>query len=242
MSLDATEIVIQTLEEQVSSLQERGKTFLLDISEHKGAMEICEQMAKSVLGYADLIEKRLRKQLAEDEITEKEAQIVRVYSKNLIVRLHNACDSNAKSQFNEGFVARGRMAEAQAQSDILVKQIGNRRAFALGQKDRAEAAETKFDSSDVDTTPIVDVEGTTPPAEAVPEPIVESESEGHQGSILMHVDKPVGSAAIVQPAKKVNERLKKKSAKKPEPSPKGPPEKEDTQPNRRNIHRGRGKK
>jgi hypothetical protein len=224
MSLDATEIVIQTLEEQVSALKERGKTFLLDISEHKGAKEICEQMAKSVLGYADLIEKRLGNQLAEDEITEKEAQIVRVYAKNLIVRLHNACDSNAKSQFNEGFVARGRMAEAKAQSDILEKQIGNRRAFALGQKDRAAAAEEKFDTSDVDTTPIVDVEGTTPPAaEAVPEPIVDPTPEP------------------VQPAKKVNKRLAKKPAKKPEPSPL-PPAKEDTQPNRRNIHRGRGKK
>jgi hypothetical protein len=228
MSLDATEIVIQTLEEQVSALKERGKTFLLDISEHKGAKEICEQMAKSVLGYADLIEKRLGNQLAEDEITEKEAQIVRVYAKNLIVRLHNACDSNAKSQFNEGFVARGRMAEAKAQSDILEKQIGNRRAFALGQKDRAAAAEEKFDTSDVDTTPIVDVEGTTPPAEAVPEPIVDPTPEP------------------VKPAKKVNKRLSKKqhagAVLDATAVPEGPPAKEDTQPNRRNIHRGRGKK
>ena len=236
MSLDVSEIVIQTLEEEVASLKTRGATFAKEISEHKGAQEVCAAMAESVLGYSDLIERRLQKELAEEKITGEEAQIVRRYAKNLIVRLHNVCKSNEESNFNEGFVVRGKMAEAVAQVDILTKKINNRKALAIGQKERAEAreaTETKFDSSDIET-PVI-VEGASLPKPVVEDAVPEHVSDEPPKEEDTKPSATKTKAADLRKRKDHPEVAVDEPAKEDKPTP-------QEKPSRRNIHKNRGKK
>ena len=138
MSFDKTEVIVQTLEGQIQDLQQRSESALLEVPEHEGAAAICDQLAKAALSFDELIEKKLSEE--PESVSGEAKDLVRVYCKNLIVRLHNLCDSNAKNQRNLVLIAKGRLKEIEVQRQSLEKLIQSHKAFAENRERRIEEA------------------------------------------------------------------------------------------------------
>lgn len=145
MSFDKTQIIVQTLEGQLQDLTKRSEAALLEVPEHEGAAKACELMAQQCLGFADMIEDKLAKEEASDETK----QLVRVYCKNLIVRLHNLCDSNAKNQRNLVLVTKGRLKELDTQATVLTKTIASHQTFSENRERRDREAREALEAGRV---------------------------------------------------------------------------------------------
>jgi hypothetical protein len=184
VSFDKTQIIVQTLEGQLSDLKERSEAVLLAVPEHEGAAAVCEQLAKACLGFADLVEDKLA---GEEDASDETKQLVRVYCKNLIVRLHNLCDSNAKNQRNQVLVTKGRLKEIESQAQVLSKLIEGHKNFDANRerREREALAALGADLAGVDVevpgtslpNKDVDEDAPTPPPAPSPEPEKPAEPE-----------------------------------------------------------------
>lgn len=165
MSFDKTEVIVQTLKNQIGSLQGRADSLSREINEHEGASQVCKQLANKALGYKDLIESRLADEYKDDEET---AQKIRVYTNNLIVRLHSLCETNSKEQKNQVLISRGRLDETKKSAQRIATDIDKHLAFAKQREEQAEEAEKlvedAFDMSDSEPA-------TEPPKVAAVPPI-----------------------------------------------------------------------
>lgn len=136
MSIDKIDIITSALERQIEKFTGMATVARKEMHEHSGASDALSLLAKQMPGFAASIEERVEK---DEDLSGEAALQVLTYSKNIIARFAAICESNAKSQHQQKFVAQGRMETSLAMIDALRKDISKENAFAKNREELAEA-------------------------------------------------------------------------------------------------------
>jgi hypothetical protein len=139
MAYEKAEIIKAVYDEQALDTVELKVTAQREAYEHDGAAQAMLLLGKQMPSFASQIEQRI---VADTEMSPGEANVARIYAKNMIARFQTMCVENAKNQRNSKLRCEGQISMLEKQRDTLTKKgdlaIAKAKRRAEVEKEEAE--------------------------------------------------------------------------------------------------------